>query len=517
MQRSSYFTKQISIKTEIIGFITFFTFLAAFIIFYSPLVLLLYGHDVTVVLDGAWRIQNNQIPHVDFPSILGYAYLMQQYLFLRLSHYNMLALAISSVTITAIIITIFLLLYKSRTFLKNSDIFLRLYIFLIIISLGLGQYNFGTPFKLLTYANLYNRYCFESLAIVILMLITLNGKTLIDKKTFIWLVVIGLFMNYLFFSKITYFGVAVLILFIFLMFRYRSINVFKYLLFITLGIFAATLLFSHESLSAIIHDYRNISGIRVGLFTKQFFMVRKFKHPFNLALILSYLCLLFMLIYKKAGYKLITLTITAGIFAALLHLTNWGETDIVFITIIPFFFILPQFAAYRYTTAARLLMIACCFFILKNILSIAYLPVVRLHQHTELKSPYVSGFYIYGIEATCNYEYSATIMAGVSLLNRYKINGEKIMSFTFENPFPVLTHTIPPVYNMLVWQYGTTYSNKVFPDAQKLFKDVDLIMVPNCDEEETSLHLRSIYKKQFNGNFSLVTANYYWSLFRKIK
>ena len=123
---------------------------------------------------------------------------------------------------------------------------------------------------------------------------------------------------------------------------------------------------------------------------------------------------------------------------------------------------LPQFAAYRNTTAFRLLMFSCSFFIVKNILHIAYLSTIQYHQHTELKSPYISGFFIYGIEPVCNYEYSAAVIAGVTLLNRYKINGEKIMSFTFENPFPILTHTIPPINNMLVWQYGTTYSNKIF-------------------------------------------------------
>lgn len=507
--------KQSNLKLEILYFVIFFIVLCTFILFFSPLVMLIYGHDIPVVLDGAWRIQNGQLPHVSFSSILGYSYLFQQYIFLKFFHYDMYAFAVSSVVMAIFTTSIFLFLYKSEAFIKNSNLILRIYTFLLIIAIGLGQYNFGTPFTLLTYANLYNRYCFEVLLVIILLLIVLKGRNIITVNTMLCLALISVLVNYLLFSKITFFGVAVSIILLFLILNYLSFNIFKYLLLFSVAIFVGVLLLSGENFFSILNDYKSISSVRTGLFTTIPFLLQKFKHSFNISLILCYLLLLFQLTKNKANNKIIILLLYIGVMAILLHLTNWGETDIVFLTFIPCLFILPDFAPYRNLLSYKLLILLSCFFILKNFFSIAKLSYVKKYKHTELKSKYLSGFYIDWIKKGCNYEYSKRVTSGVQLINKNIKVGEKVMSFTFENPFPLLTHTIPPKNDLLVWQYGTTYSNKHYPNADNLFTDVNLIIIPNCDDPDASLYMRKMYGKSISKHFSKIDADIYWVLYRK--
>ena len=101
-----------ALRTELLSFIAFYVLVCIFILAYSPTVLLHVGHDVSPVIDGAWRIENHQIPHNDFPSILGFGYLLQQYLFLKAFHYNFIAFAVSSITITTVAFLFFLFLLR---------------------------------------------------------------------------------------------------------------------------------------------------------------------------------------------------------------------------------------------------------------------------------------------------------------------------------------------------------------------------------------------------------------------
>src|SRR5215210_6975254 len=117
-------------KSEVICFICFFVGISAFILVCSPIVQLNYIHDVPVLLDGAYRIQHGQIPHIDFSSILGNAFLYHMYVFLKLFNYDMIAIAVSTAVFTTVTVVIYLLFYGSKTFIANTTFTLRLYIFL---------------------------------------------------------------------------------------------------------------------------------------------------------------------------------------------------------------------------------------------------------------------------------------------------------------------------------------------------------------------------------------------------
>lgn len=506
--------KGFNLKSEIIFFICFFIAVSAFILVCSPIVQLRYIHDTPVLLDAAYRIQNGQLPHIDFSSILGYAFLYQVYVFFRLFNYDIIAIVVSTLVFTTLMMVIYLLFYRSKTFIANTTFPLRLYIFLLIIALGLGQYTLGCLVADLSYAALYNRYCFECLLLVILMLILITGKSLITRKSILLLIVMSVLLNYLLFAKITFLIVAGSLITLFLFLNYISFNHFKYLLLFSLIVFFFVLLLSHENFISILKDYKSISDVRAKWFTNRYFIFEKLFGRFNILLILSYGFLLFQLIRKKAKNKIIMVLLYVGIMSIFFHFTNYGNLDIVFLTFIPVFFILPDFIPYRKLWAFKVMLLCSCIFIVKNLRSIALVPVAKSHPHTEIKNEYVKGFYSSDFIPECNVEYSSREEDGVKLINKNLKPGEKVMSFTFEGFFPLLTHTVPPKNNILVWQDQMTYSKTNYPDPVKLFNDVNLLLIPKCDEPEVSV-MKKIYAKTVRENFIKVEENDNWSLYRK--
>lgn len=501
---------------EIFVFIGVYFLIVLFVLNYSPFVQVMYAHDIPVVLDGAWRIENGQVPHVDFSSILGYAYLFQQYLFLKLFDYNLIGFSVSSITTTSIGLLIFFALYRSKVFTTSTSVYTRSYVFLLIVALGMGQYNFGIPYDLVTYANLYNRYCFVALLALVLLLITLSGKRTVNVVAAVSLIGGAFILNYLLFTKVTYMMVAAGFIGLLLIFRFLSITFLLHLIIYSIVIFIAVLTFSDIKFMAIIQDYRTIASVRTGIFMDKAFVNSKIRHLFNLAFLGS-LLLLMVQVYLKRNFALLLLLAFVGCAAILVHFTNWGEKDIVLLSFVPVLFILPAYSKFTSLFSFKLLVFVSGVFIAKNFLSIYSLTRTDRFPVFEIKNPYVKGFNVSLIEVTCKTVYSDKIMRGVDLVNKNKTANEKVLSFTFENPFPILTHTIPPKHAMLAWQYGTTFSNKVFPERRQLFSDVDLVMIPKCDDPGATLEMRQLYKNELTNSFSKIDEDNYWYLMRKIK
>ena len=504
-----------ALRTEIISFIVFYLLVCIFILAYSPTVILYVGHDVSPVIDGTWRIENHQIPHKDFPSILGYGYLMQQYLFLQIFHYNFIAFAVSSLTITTVVFLIFLSFYAYEGFIKNTSIMLRVYLFLILVSLGLGQYHFGIAHTLVTYANLYNRYSFLCLFVLFIQFLLLKNTKVIDTKLVIRLLVAGLLINYLLFVKLTYFAVALGFLTMCLFLSVVSFKIYFRLLLISLLIFAIVLLITKVDFLSILQDYRTISSARGKTLTDPTFIRSKFLQYYNIAFLLSLLLLAVEMFRKKVSLKFILLIGFVGVCAILIQFTNWGSTDIVMLSFVPVVFILlPD---YTRLLSFKIFLVVSCFFIFKNMRSIYYLSKAKDNKYTELKSKYLSGFYTNFTETGSNENYATRVVSGVALIDKNKTGRDKVFSFSFDNPFPFLTHTVPPKQVPIVWQFATTYTYDVYTDPKLLFGDVDLLLIPKALKAESATEMMTLYGNTVKEHYSIIDNNGYWTLYRKIK
>jgi hypothetical protein len=502
-----------ALKTELVCFISFYLLVCIFILAFSPPVHLYVGHDLSLVIDGAWRIENHQIPHKDFSSILGSGYLLQQYLFLKMFNYDFIAFAVSSITITTAVFIVFLSFYSSQKFLQNTGLSLRIYLFLLLVSLGLGQYHLGVGHTLLTYANLYNRYCFLCLLILFLQVILLKDEKVVNTKLAIQLIIAGVLINYLLFVKLTYFIVAIGFLTTCLLLSLIPFKIYVRILLAGSLIFAIILWVTQVDFIAIIEDYRTISQARGKEFTRPVFFRDKLLQYYNLVFLLSLGVLTVQLYRKKAPVPALLLIGVISISGIFLQLTNWGSTDIVLLAFVPLVFILLP--GYRTLLSFRFFVTVCCFFILKNMRSIYFLTKAKGNAYTELKSVHLSRFYTNFTEVGCKEDYAIKVMSGVALINRNKTSNDKVFSFSFDNPFSFLTHTIPPKHVPIVWQYATTYTHQVYTAPEVLFSDVDLILIPTCLKAESATEMMDLYGTAVTEDFRTVDSNHYWTLYRK--
>ena len=417
--KEQHFLQKNNAKKEVLFFIVFYILVCCFILAFSPLVLLYVGHDISPVLDGVWRIENNQVPHKDFSSILGIGYLLQQYVFLKLFNYNFIAFNVSSIAITTLVFISFLSLYANPDFIKISNRIVRIYLFFLIVALGLGQYNFGTPHVYVTYANLYNRYCFVSLLLILVLLILLKKDLSSTKRiNFVYSLLIAIVLNYLLFIKLTYFLVASGFI---VLFTIRSITSIKTLVRIAIPaiiIFIIVLLATHLDFFSYLNEYQTISKARKNVLTHERFLKLKLLRPYNLIYLAGFAFVIIESFIKKVSYKFVIIAFYTGLSAVLLHFTNWGESDIVLLSFIPVLFLL--FPKYSRLLSFKIMLILSSYFIYKNVKSIYYLSEAKSFPHAELKNKYLSGFYTNFDEGNCKGYYADRIMRGVDLIDKNK-------------------------------------------------------------------------------------------------
>ena len=368
---------------------------------------------------------------------------------------------------------------------------------------------------MVTYANLYNRYCFVFLFVLFIQFILLKDVQVIDTKVSIRLLVIALLANYLLFVKLTYFGVAFGLLTMCLFLSVVSVKLYFRLLLISLLIFAGILWLTKVNFLSILHDYRTISSARGRVLANPAFILSKLLHPYNLVFLLSLVLLAVEMFRKKVPLKFILLIAFVSVCAVALQFTNWGLSDIVMLSFVPVVFILlPN---YTKLLSFKIFLAVSCIFIFKNMHSIYYLSKAKENKYTELKSKYLSGFYTDFSEGTCKEDYTTRVMSGVVLVDKNKTATDKVFCFSFDNPFPFLTQTVPPKHIPIVWQFATTYTYAVFTSPKLLFSEVDLLLVPNCMKAESATEMMKIYGKTVKGHYSVIDRNSYWTLYRKTK
>ncbi len=353
------------------------------------------------------------------------------------------------------------------------------------------------------------------LLVLFIQIILLKDVKVIDVKVAVRLLVTALLINYLLFVKLTYFGVALGLLTMCLFLSVVSVKIYFRLLLISFLIFVGVLWLTKVNFLSVLQDYRTISSARGKLLIDPAFIRSKLLHPYNLVFLLSLVFLSVEMFRKKVPLKFIFLTGFVGACALALQFTNWGLSDIVMLSFVPVVFILlPRF---NKLLSFGIFLAVSCIFIFKNLRSIYYLSKAKENKYTELKSKYLSGFYTDFTETGSNENYALRVMSGVELIDKNKKIGDKVFSFSFDNPFPFLTQTVPPKHVQIVWQFATTYTYAVFTNPKLLFGDVDLLLIPDCMKAESATEMMKIYGKTVKEHYSVIGHNNYWTLYRKIK
>lgn len=117
-----------------------------------------------------------------------------------------------------------------------------------------------------------------------------------------------------------------------------------------------------------------------------------------------------------------------------------------------------------------------------------------------------------------SYDQAALIEDGIRVLNRFARPGERVLSMTFSNPFPILRGEPSPIGGPLWWDKIRTYNETRHPASSAAFGGVDLLMVPKFAYDWPQAdYFRNFYKSEMMVLFETVEDGPYWTLMRKRK
>ena len=113
-------------------------------------------------------------------------------------------------------------------------------------------------------------------------------------------------------------------------------------------------------------------------------------------------------------------------------------------------------------------------------------------------------------------EYFYVVSDGVSLLRRHLSRPATVLSFTWSNPFPSLLGLPPAKNTLLWWDDHRTFSAASHPSGQKLFAELDYVMIPKVDVRWSASRLmREVYAEELQSKFVQLDETPYWILLAK--
>ena len=194
-------------KTVLLTSCLVFWLVAAYFIFIrgSNTLLCTMAHDVFVYYDGAYRVSNGQVPHVDFHTPMGAGCYVIPYWGWKIAGRFAGSLEHTSLLVAALLMGVGVRILASRYWLASSVPLLLFLTLLILVPLNIGE----TP-EQISHSMFYNRYGWAGLTLVFLFFVE---PTRISKASN-WLdaLCLGTLLVFLLYLKITYFLVALVFL-----------------------------------------------------------------------------------------------------------------------------------------------------------------------------------------------------------------------------------------------------------------------------------------------------------------
>ena len=508
--------------------------------------------DVMITLDGGWRIINGQTPHVDFSSPLGP-------LFILLTAFGMKVAPPSSSSITYGSVLLFIILTpwawfigRSRLSSVNAFLFALFMGFLLVAPRALGDTIQNT-----SYAMLYNRQGFVLLSMLLVELFISPRASVRSKNLLLGGLSSGILLALLLFCKINYFGIgAVAVLVSILLFRCPLMWFTTFasgFLFICIAMQA----FFNINLLSLISDVNFASRVlsishRLTRFGKIFLLA--FPHIYLLffALLVSSNSISKNKSNKDGKFlqnKVLIIIPFVVLSGLLICTTNAQWTDI------PLFFIaglilleclrrevklsgdsISSISGLNYLWAVLIIIpFFCGSILLKDIESVAYsaawnkfkLPTTSESQRFQSRTLYDLVVPENSDNGSSNEnvrvasEYPGIVNDGLVMLRKNMSTESRIFSMSFSNPFPFALELPPPRGDASWWHGGKSFNRNYFPDADQVFKNVDMVMVPKFADsqlqrrsEATEL-MKEIYGGYLKSHFIEKDSSQFWTLLVK--
>lgn len=468
--------------------------------------------DVLLLLDAGWRILNGQIPHTDYYNPIGPLTYLLTALGMKVAQPSVSSIVYGNLLLFIVLTPWTWLIVRSRFSAAIAFLSVLFIGFLLIAPRALGFDVRDT-----TYAMLYNRQGFALLSILLVELFVCVRAS-VRPKFFLSGLTSGLLLALLLFCKINYFGIGAVAVLIHIVLIRCSLMWFiafvSGFIFICIGMQA----FFNISLPSYISDIslashaQSISGRWTML--KQSFQL-------NMSYIyLIFLPLLFSLINLSKNkarkdsfwqnikvWMITSFVIASGLLICAGNSQNGQDIPLLFIAGVIVLEYLrrelkvcdPSRSDLSETNYLLAVLIIIPFLygsiLLKDMESVAY--SVAWHK---VKLPYVAdsqrfqsaSLYSFVIPEKSNAitvywkakEVPDKINDGLTLLRRNLSNNSRIFSMSYVNPFPFSLQLPSPKGAALWWDINLSFNKEFFPQAETIFKDTDLVMIPKISSQD---------------------------------
>ncbi|MCX6929084.1 MAG: hypothetical protein NT154_38595, partial [Verrucomicrobia bacterium] len=238
--------------------------------------------DAAIVLDGAWRVANGQVPHRDFYSFVGSFPWYLASLGMKLSHPCLSAIVYGDILLMAALCSTAMAVFCRRTSALYALLF-SLFLGVLVVS----PRPLGDPFDYIDYAMSYNRFgeAFLGLFSVLVFLSPRSG----DRRGLIGLVeaaLMGLLLTLLWFVKLNYFAIGALFFGIGVALRFIDLRSAVVCGLSALGFLGLALALTGIPLGAMVGDFRIMSGAQDFRGKIEMLSMRSFENAWRLPVLL---------------------------------------------------------------------------------------------------------------------------------------------------------------------------------------------------------------------------------------
>ncbi len=507
-------------------------------------------NDTFVIIDGAYRMAQGYIPHVDFRTQLG---------FLNFA-FPALAMLITdnvgaAVPTALALYVLFLSPLAAYVICTRMRYWIAIPLFLYIVFLVASPFMVGSTPVQISFASIYNKVGWAALLIVLLMYIAPIFQA---RKLWIFdALVASLLIAFLLYTKITYglVAAAAVVLMAILNGEWRRRAILGALLFVAIiGVVELALGINYYYFSDLAHH----SLVRTSLgFMGTKIIASVVKNSYYVIAGLSAVILCYF--YSDRKYQDVLFGLFVISSSVVLFIFNGQETDIP--TVIAFIAIacerIARYPSVRTNSGPRVAVFAVFSLFLIMISQIFLYSAVAfglnytrasaenpkdIPGETNIGSYFVvedwphgafgarmkqaierfgeDGFdeirkYVVARQSIFQQEYFRTIEQGVVLLDAYDLKGERILTFDFANPFPLIVGSEPPTGDRVGLYFGRTFNEDVYIPADSMFRDAGVVMVPKVAiEPHTRDALMDIYGDYLRDHYRLIHDDRYWSVWK---
>jgi hypothetical protein len=517
----------------------------------TPVITSFMHSDVMILLDSGWRIINGQIPNVDYYNPLGPLTGWLVAFGMKVTSPSASSIAYGNVLLFMILTPWAWFIARSRVSAINAFIF-ALFMGVLLVT----PRSLSTPIREITYAMLYNRHAFVLLSMLSIE-VFISPRTSVKPRFLLSGLSSGILLALLFVCKINFFIIgAVSCLLSIILFRYKKIWLISFLASLAIAWLGIHIFFNFNVFSYLSDIF---------LATKAHDKIQRLytlKGVFQANL--PWLYLIFVLIAicaidrsSKDGRRDVVCNRTkvqiVVLFLAFSGVILSGTS--AQITDIPLFFVaalilleylrrecqldcylIDSFSGLKYFVTILIVMLFFGGIFLQDISNISLavmsnqLKSSSLAQSQRLPSKTLSNLIFTG-EAS---GYPKTLKDGLVLLRRHFSTDNRVLVFdSHTNLFSFALELPPPKGDASWWHSNYSFSKKNFPNPERVFKEVNQVIVPrssaesnsevnpvivlksSAEDNSASISMQEIYGDYLKKHFIEKDKSQFWTLFVK--